>query len=197
MKVLWLDTETTGTDPSAHEIHQLACLMEIDKKIVGAFEDRIRPTNMDAVSDEALEVSGTTREQLAGFAPAVVVYRKFSAWLGDYIDKYNRSDKAYPGGYNVGFDTDFVRRFFERNGDMYWGSWCNHRNLDALPLARMLDFYGMLKTENLKLATVCDAYGIELEHAHDALNDVRAARNLWYTMTRRVENAGVLARGPR
>lgn len=197
MKVIWMDTETTGTDPMQHDIHQLAALMEIDGTVVGRINLNCQPRNWDSITDEAMEIGGVTREQLEEYDPPEVAYKRFVAFMAGHINRYNKKDKAYPGGFNVRFDTAFLRRFFEQAGDQYYGSWFNHRDLDPLPLVRLLNFHGIVDTENLKLGTVCEHYGVELgDSAHDALADVVATRDLFYKMTRKV-GSGVMLLGSR
>lgn len=196
-KVLWIDTETTGTDHGRHEIHELAMLMELDGKVVGELLVHMRPLNWDTVEDEALAVSGKTRDELKGYPEPHSVYLQVGKFLSQFVDKFDKGDKVYPGGYNVRFDTDFIRAFFERSGDKYWGSWSNHREQDSLPLVRILNRYGLLDLPDLKLGTVCKAYGVPLdENAHSALHDVKAARELYYKLLRKVGN-GIMLLPPR
>ena len=74
---------------------------------------------------------------------------------------------------------DFLKAFWVKNGDVYFGSWFNGRHVDPLQILIWQDWLGQLSLPDYKLATVCRHYGIELgDQAHDALADVRAARAL-------------------
>ena len=66
-KILWVDTETTGTDPGKNGIIQLAGVLEINGHEISSFDLKIRPFAEDVIEDTALAVNGFTREELAGF----------------------------------------------------------------------------------------------------------------------------------
>ena len=66
-KILWVDTETTGTDPGKNGIIQLAGVLEINGHEISSFDYKIRPFADDVIEDTALAVNGFTREELAGF----------------------------------------------------------------------------------------------------------------------------------
>lgn len=178
-KTLYLDTETTGTDCRRHGLVQLAMIVDIDGEIKAEKSWYIKPFEADVIDDEALEVNGLTMEQLKEFPAASDFYRELIAFLEQYVDKYDRSDKFYPAGFNVDFDMKFLKRFFDKCGDPYFGSWFNGKNVDPLPWLRALDWTGKISLPDYKLATVCEHYGIPLgEKAHDAMADIRATREL-------------------
>lgn len=176
-KVLYLDCETTGTDPAKHDIIQLAGLIEIDGDVKSTFDFRCQPFDFDAIDAEALAVNGVTVDQLRQAVPPDAVYHLFVSKLGRYVNKFDRSDKFTPAGYNVGFDLEFLASFFRKNHDDYFGSWQTWRAVDALPVVRFLEFCGLLSLPDHKLATVCEHFNIPLQ-AHDALADITATRTL-------------------
>jgi len=185
-KVLWIDTETTGIDPAKHGIIQIAALMEIADEVVDEFEMKFQPHAGAEIIPDALAVSGTTAEELAARGASLDAYFEFSRWIGKHIDKYDKLDKAYPAGYNVRFDLDFIERWFRISGNKYGtGSYQNWRSLDPLPILYQLDYAGCLSLPDYKLGTACAHYGIELQ-AHDALSDVRAARLLHGILSKEV-----------
>jgi DNA polymerase III subunit epsilon len=177
-KILYFDCETTGLDSEKHDIIQLAGIIVAGKEIK-EFNFNIAPTNPDTsvISQEALDVNGYSIEQIMGFTPARDIYFELLSLFGEYIDKYDKNDKFTPAGYNVRFDVDFLKQFFLKNEDVYYGSWINYRMIDPLPVLYFLDFAGKISLENYKLSTVCEHFGIEIK-AHDALSDIRATREL-------------------
>lgn len=177
-KLLWLDTETTGTDPRRHSVMQFAALLEEGGRVVDSIDVKFAPLPGAAVEESALEVTGVTREELEARPPAQDAYFQIVGFLDRHCDKYNREEKFYPAGYNVRFDLDFMQEFFRACGSRYGiGSYTNWRYIDPLPVLYRMDYMGALDLKDYKLGTVCEHYGIPLE-AHDALNDVRAAREL-------------------
>ena len=104
-------------------------------------------------------------------------YNELTKLFGKYIDKFNKNDKFTAIGYNVKFDMDFLSNFFKKNNDKFFGSWISWYALDPMQICFFYDFIGILKLNNYKLGTVCEHFGIELD-AHDALNDIRATREV-------------------
>ena len=179
-KILWLDTETTGTNAKRHDIWQIAYLVEIDGNIVDGMEMKIRPSRIENATEKALEVGGVTREKLSEIETDIVeaVSTLKESW-SKYIDKYDRNDKFVMAGYNVRFDYEFVYEMFKKAGDKYGlGSWCFWPVLDVASfLGDAISRYA-LRFPNYKLGTVCENLGIDFE-AHDALEDIRATMRLY------------------
>lgn len=186
MKICYIDTETTGVDSKLDGIIQIAAIMEINGEVVGEFESRVRPFDGCRISEEALAVSGTNPKDLDGFPQPREVHKAFVGWLSGYIDKFSRDDKAFFAGYNSGFDVNFVREFFTRCGDNYFGSWFWSGSLDAMVMAlyRLRESRHMMR--DFKLGTVANhvlgadrvAEIIASEGLHNALADIRLTREL-------------------
>lgn len=177
MKVIYFDTETTGTNPEKHDIIQLAGMIVIDGKERETFDIRIRPINMDTVEQSALDVNGVTREMLETYQEPRVAYMKIIDMFSEHINKFNRNDKLIPIGYNIRFDLDFMWQFFKKNNDNYFGSWVSSQYIDPLPMLYWLSYLGKIKLDNYKLSTVCAYFGIEL-NAHEAMSDIVATREV-------------------
>jgi DNA polymerase III subunit epsilon len=177
MKVMYLDTETTGVDPKINDIVQLAAIIEIDGREMETFKMNCHPFDWNAVEDKALEVNRITREDLETFPAPVQMHTALTKVLGKYVNKYDRMDKLTIAGQKADFDAGFLREFFFKNGDQYYGSWFNYRHVDLLAVVRFLRYAGRLKIENDKLTTVAEYFGVALD-AHDALEDIRATREL-------------------
>ncbi|MEI8102776.1 MAG: 3'-5' exonuclease [Chlorobium sp.] len=177
-KVLYIDTETTGTQAGLHGVIQVAALMEIDGEVVEQFEVKCQPHPDAVILDDALAVSGTTREELQHRTTSRDACYEFSRFVQRHIDKFDVTDKAYPAGYNVSFDLQFLDAWERVHGNKYGsGSYQNWKALDPLPFLRLWDFQGSLSLPNYRLATVCTHFGIALK-AHDALSDIVATREL-------------------
>lgn len=178
-KTLYLDVETTGTTPGRHGIIQVACIVEIDGKVEAEKDFRMRPFAQDDIDMKALEINGVTPEQIKTLPEPLETFMAITDLFSKFIDKYDRNDKFYPAGYRVDFDMAFLKAFWDKNGDPYFGSYFNGKAVDPLPWLFMLDWSGKISLPNYRLATVCEHFGIELgEQAHDALADVRAVREL-------------------
>ena len=183
-KMFWLDEETTGTDHTKHAIIQIGGIIEIDGKDEDEFEILMAPYEGAEISQEALDKNGRTREEIMAFPDMGKGISKLKRILGKYVGKYDRNDKFIVGGYNVGFDTDFLRRAFALAGDPYYGSWFFSCNLDVMTeVAKQVR--GGRRYGDHKLETVCPAHDIGFgeKGAHDALADIRATRELYRKLT--------------
>ncbi len=177
-KILWFDTETTGLDENIHGIIQLGYVIEINKEVVEEKNFLIKPPKGTKVDKEALAINKMSLEKIRTFPEGREVYNQIQESWGKHCDKFTKEDKFYPAGYNVDFDLRFMVEFFKQNDDKYFGSWCNWKRIDPLPLLYLLEYKGVLKLENYKLTTVCDYFNIPLT-AHDALSDIKATRELF------------------
>ena len=182
-KILFYDLETTGVDSKKNGIHQISGMLQVDGSIVEEFNIKFRPDDNIVVEPEALAVSNLTiadieaRELLENDA-----YRKFIKIVSNHCDKYNKVDKMYLCGYNnAAFDNQFLREFFLRQGDKYFGSWFWSNSLDVMVFASMLLSRKRASMENFKLKTVAKACGIEVdeEQLHDALYDVKLTKQIF------------------
>jgi DNA polymerase-3 subunit epsilon len=180
-KSLYIDIETTGLDSNKHEIIQLAGLIVVGGKVEEEFNYRIKPLHLDLSDSEvmkALDINSIKVEDLASYEMPYVIHKHLTSVLGKHVDKYNKKDKYYLVGYNVGFDLGFLEQFFILNSDNFLGSWLNWKKIDVLQLVYFLDYLGILGLPNYKLGTVCDYFKIKLDNAHDALADIKATREL-------------------
>ena len=179
-KIIFIDTETGGVNPEKAALIQLSGIIRIDKKDVEKFNFYIKPFENSEVTEKALEVQGRTLEKLKTdkYVEEKVVYKQFIKILDKYIDKYDRTDKFIVAGYNVRFDVDILKAFFQRHGNNFLFSYLDSSMLDPLYSIRLLQIAEVLPVlENNKLETWCKHFGIELK-AHDSLEDIEATKKL-------------------
>ncbi len=179
-KIIFIDTETGGVNPEKAALIQLSGIIRIDKKDVEKFNFFIKPFENSEVNEKALEVQGRTLEELKTdkYVEEKEVYKQFVNLLDKYIDKYDRTDKFIVAGYNVRFDVDILKAFFQRHGNNFLFSYLDSSMLDPLYSIRLLQIAEILPVlENNKLETWCKHFGIELK-AHDSLEDIEATKKL-------------------
>ena len=179
-KIIFIDTETGGFNPEKAALIQLSGIIRIDKKDVEKFNFYIKPFENSEVTEKALEVQGRTLEELKTdkYVEEKEVYKQFINLLDKYIDKYDRTDKFIVAGYNVRFDVDILKAFFQRHGNNFLFSYLDSSMLDPLYSIRLLQIAEVLPVlENNKLETWCKHFGIELK-AHDSLEDIEATKKL-------------------
>lgn len=179
-KIIFIDTETGGVNPEKAALIQLSGIIRIDKKDVEKFNFYIKPFENSEVTEKALEVQGRTLEELKTdkYVEEKEVYKQFIELLDKYVDKYDRTDKFVVAGYNVRFDVDILKAFFQRHGNNFLFSYLDSSMLDPLYSIRLLQIAEVLPVlENNKLETWCKHFGIELK-AHDSLEDIEATKKL-------------------
>jgi len=182
-KILFFDVETTGLDSKINGIHQLSGLIEIDGEIKESFDFKINPSPELAVDAEALKISGKTLEEIRSYPSEALVYRQFVAMLLKYIEKFNNRDKAFLAGWNnAHFDNDFLRAFFIRNNDKFFGSWFWSNPIDVMVLASQCLIEERAEMINFKLMTVATFLlgKIDQSKLHDAQYDIELTRNIYH-----------------
>ena len=179
MKEFWCDLETTGVDPNVHGIWQIAFII-VDG--VDRIESSYTLQNLpaDRIDTRALEVGGITKEQLSKFKKPRLVFEDLKVELKKFVNPYDKHDKFHFYGYNARFDADFLRAFFIKMDDVYYGSWFWTPPIDVMSIAAyhmrdqrdtMIDF---------KLRTVAKTMGVEVDDSktHDALYDIQITREV-------------------
>lgn len=160
----WIDVETTGLDPKANDIVQIACIIP---EVNFQFKSYVRPFDFNSISERALEVNGFSVRQLKGFSHPIEVMNAFTDKLMSLGTRYVFS------GYNVEFDKSFLYRTMEKC--KLEGKWdelfspkihCTFERAKSIGKKR-------LGVPNLKLTSLCDRFGHKY-NAHDAFDDISA-----------------------
>lgn len=188
IKILWFDVETTGLSPVVNGIIQLAGLIEIGNNIVDDFNIKMNVHDIDVIEQSALDVHGIKREEISTFKAAYIAHNEFKNILSKHCDKYSKTDKFFPAGYNCKFDIDFLAQWFLKCNDTFLGSWLNWKWIDPLALINILCLQGKIVLPNHKLETVANYFNIELK-AHDAISDIMATREIYYKALDMLKNS--------
>lgn len=179
MKLLFIDTETTGTEPGVHGVVQIAGIIEIDGKVVEEFDLRCRPFQGQIMAAKALEVIGKSADEVLAYPDPKETYRKLVSIFQKHIDRYNKNDKFHMVGQNTKFDYDMLTAWFNKNGDKFFYAYVAYHLIDLIQATALFTVAGKMKLPNMKLATVAEAFGIQFD-AHDALEDIRTTREIFY-----------------
>lgn len=176
-KILWLDTETTGIDAGCDAV-QLAGIIDIDGSVVDEFNITSRPFPDTVITEEALKVTGKTRDEIMAYQAPAQAMLQMEAVFAKWVSKFDRDDKFLLAGHNVSFDFDKLIAFFEKNKNNYLGSWVQFgRKFDTLAVIHALQVAGVMPVlPNNKLETIAGIMKIDLPQAHDAMFDIRATR---------------------
>ena len=174
IKLLFIDTETTGLDANKHGIIQIAALYEDD-----VFNARNNPLSYGAKIDkEALKINGIKKKKIKKFSDTAL--EDFVEWMDQYVNKFDTNDKFIAVGYNVKFDVEMLHGEARRQNFEFMGSYIDWRVIDVLVLARTAHYLGQMPKEpdDFKLATICEVYGLDVP-PHDALEDILATKRLF------------------
>jgi len=186
MKVFYFDTETTGLNSKVNDIIQLGFIIEIDGKVVRKEKLEMQPFDYSSISKIALDTHKISVEKMKTFDTPQIAYAKIVNILDEYINKYDKEDKFIPAGYNVKFDMEFLREFFIKNNNKYFGSYFDYHFIDAMAILFLKRYAGKIALDNYKLETACNYYNIEIK-SHDALSDISATRELLLKVMKEIE----------
>lgn len=188
-KIFFFDLETTGVDIERSAIHQISYIIDINGKPVEVGSISLAPHEGALISDEALAIGNVTLEQISAYQSPAGAYKELISVLSKYVDKYNKLDKFTLCGFNnAKFDNDFLRAFFTRNKDNYFGSWFFSSTYDTMVMAAFMIGGARNSMEDFKLKTVYAHFGGIVNHAelHNASYDIAITRGLFYKIKERI-----------
>jgi len=165
----FIDTETTGTDPTKHEIIELAVIIarQVERpgkgpslEILEECEWKIKPKHIETAEDAALRVNGYNE-----------VDWMFASELKPVMEQFaKKTESAIFVSHNLVFDYAFVMKAFEETGvdsRMHYGK------LDTISMA-LARLYDAPQADKFSLRALCELLKVENAKAHTALADTRA-----------------------
>jgi DNA polymerase-3 subunit epsilon len=166
--LLFVDTETTGLDPTKHELLEVAAIRTSPdgQTIIKTYEAKLKPLHIETAEPKALQVNNYKPEEWTDekcTAPETVV---------DNLQKM--AGNTVLVGQNVSFDEGFLTPLFTRLGmKAPWG----YHKVDTVALAWPLFCYTPM--EGLSLEKVCRFLGVAEMPKHRALADAMACREIY------------------
>lgn len=194
MKRIWIDVETTGLDPKKCGIWQLAAISEVYNPEVRAwtqreFNSRMFPGGEVTIERTALQVGGITVNDLLNYEPQEAVFRRFLTWMEAEVTPFDKTDKYHFYAYNAHFDVSFVREWFLRNENKWFGAYFWSNPVDVMTLAGEMCLFRRNEMDNFKLGTVADVFGVKPQgDLHDAMTDIKLTRGIYYSIEGRQFN---------
>lgn len=191
IKICFIDTETTGIDSKQHGLIEISAIIGIldgtEFRETDIFNAFLVPFPEDVIEESALTVNKLTQEQIRerGSSPQKV-YKDFVKLLDRYVDKFSRLDKFIFAGYNARFDYDFLRTFFEKNGNRYFGAYFFFPPIDIMNLAAFHLIEKRSELHDFKLETVAKHFNLaDSITFHEATSDIRVTQELFLKLHRR------------
>lgn len=160
-----------------HALIEIGIVLVIDDIVKDELNMLIKPFPGDVIEKEALEKCQITMKMLdeEGLEPNKA-HLKLCSFLNTYVDKFNSADKFQMKGYNVIFDARFFRKWFEKNNDVYFGSWFKMPPTDLMSAIdqELQDRGDREKIGNIKLGNMAKHFRVDLKKytSHRALDDV-------------------------
>jgi DNA polymerase III subunit epsilon len=179
-KILWIDTETTGVDPTLHSIIEIAGIIDIDGAPKRYFDFFVAPHPDFEIDEKACAVHGNTIEEMKEFPQSPIVHKQLISVFGEFVDKFNKIDKFIIAGQNIKFDLDMLSHFFMRQGDSYLGSWIDFKKrIELYDITKALQSLGFIESDSLSLGPICKEFGVKIK-AHSAASDINSTREVYY-----------------
>lgn len=189
------DWETGSRNPHKTQPTQIAAIALDGRNfnMKGQFNSEIQPifddeeaikAGVDPIEDEALKITGKTREGLAQAPPLKSVWQKFTKFVSQYNWKGDAFFNPIPVGFNIiGFDMIIVNRLCEQ-----FGPWDKERNQQKL-FSKVYKFdimdsiFAWTESDpfvrSISMDALRERMGLSSENAHDALQDVKDEANIF------------------
>ncbi len=184
--IICLDFETGGLKSKKNPATQIAYqAFELDTyKPLLEYSSYIQPYADLEIEDEALKYTGITYAQLANGIDSKELVKKMCEDFKSVTHSHTK--KPILLGHNVGFDINFLTFLFTFNKvDIEKYLSCNEgipNSIDTLSSAKK-KWAKDDKMTSYNLASCCQKAGIEIIDAHDAMNDVKATKELFFYFT--------------
>jgi len=180
VKEIWIDCETGGVDVRHNPLLQICGEIVIDGVSQERFDIFMRNEGQ-ILSADALSVIKRTPEEISGWQHPSEAYAQFKRIVQKYVNQYDKRDKFHWYGYNPRFDMDFVREWFARSGDKYFGSYFWVPPIDVWMLAMFAQKKQRAEFIDTKLWTVAKWYGVDVTqfNAHNAQDDIAVTQLLY------------------
>lgn len=189
------DFETGSRNPHKTQPTQLAALALDGRNFAlkGQFNSEIQPifddekaieSGLDPLEDEALKITGKTREKLQEAPPLKLVWNKFVKFVGQYNWKGDAFFNPIPVGFNIlGFDMIIINRLCQE-----FGPWDKERQQQKLfskvhKFDIMDNIFAWTESDpsvkSISMDSLRERMSLSTENAHDALQDVKDEANIF------------------
>lgn len=162
-----LDLETTGLDPKMDRILEIGAVRVTDGRETARFSRLVNPGR--EIGEKVTELTGITGEMVENCPHIAAALPEFLEFCGDVPIL----------GHNILFDFRFLKRAAVNHGFSF-----ERKGIDTLALCRRF----MPAGEKKNLGAACRYFGVETGRSHRALDDARAAHELYREIARLREN---------
>lgn len=173
-KLLFIDTETGGLDPSKHSLLSIALGVWEAGEITASLELQLVHPEYN-VTNKAMEINNIDLRQPREGHNKGEAYFAIESFLMAHMDT---DEKPTLVGQNVGFDIGFLKEAF---GPRAYGKLFSHRAIDTASIIRFLQTSGQLDMVGASLEAAIHYYELPVQKKdrHTALGDVYATALLY------------------
>jgi DNA polymerase III epsilon subunit-like protein len=189
------DFETGSRNPHKTQPTQIAALALDGRNfaVKGQFNSEIQPIfddekaislGLDPIENEALKITGKTRDQLEQAPSLKSVWAKFTKFVNQYNWKGDTFFNPIPVGFNIlGFDMIIINRLCRE-----FGPWDKDREQQKLfskvyKIDIMDNIFAWTESDpsvrSISMDSLRERMGLSTENAHDALQDVKDEANIF------------------
>lgn len=186
-----IDTETTGTDHTIHDIIELSACRLIPVGDSYKEEQRtwlIKATHPATITDKALQINGHKREDIIHLTKEgrkkyllpEVFLEQFEEWVME--DNVSSIDRIFSGQHPT-FDLLFLKELYKRLGkiddnDFPFFVENNNRILDTKQIMIFFDICTGRRRKYYNLSALVKALGVKKTKAHRADEDTRMTKDV-------------------
>lgn len=178
-RLLVLDTETGGLDPSRFSILSVGAVIWDDGTLGEEIELPIAEASIvtDPTSLAINQIDPKIHSLTA--LPVEHAASRFVGYLRRNFPSLSQGEKITIVGHNVAFDMGFLRRFL-RLGNENFDYYFSHRSVDTAAILKFLMLAGRVSIRSPSSTEAFDYFGIQIpdQKRHTALGDARATAEL-------------------
>lgn len=176
--LLFLDTETGGTDPQESSLLSIGIAVWKNLEIIQSIELLVKEDHMK-VNEEALRINGIDLNQ--HMTQALDSSVAFEILIDFLKENFSERQKITLVGHNIAFDINFLRVFFKKNNSRF-DNFFSHRSIDTASILYFLYLSGKLKRKIISSDEAFHEFQIPTSNRHSALGDCLATAKLFNTL---------------
>lgn len=185
MKLLFIDTETGGTDEYENSLLSIALVHWENKKTLDKLEIFIKEENYNTTK-EAMNLNKLNLEEIkkVGLERDIAVKE-----INKFISKNFGDEKAIICGHNVNFDIRFLKQLYKKSNDDY-KKYFSYRSLDTASIFKFLTLAGKFRNNSINsLDDAINYFKISFENRHSAMADIEKTIQVFNILIEKVENS--------
>ena len=159
-----IDAETTGRSDKADDVTEISAIKYRNGKRIDSFSTLIKAKN--PILPFVVELTGINDHMLEAAPKIDDVIIKLKQFIGEDIIL----------GHDVDFDYKLINESYER----VTGNQLNNHKVDTLKIAKCL----IKDSENHKLSTLCQYFGVERKNGHRALYDCHQTAQVYLELVK-------------